>query len=1188
MIYKPLFNTVIQSLELTPRFVSTLFLALFLVVPVTHAAPTTYTLLVKTVGDGTGNVMSQPAGISCGDQCTADYESGTTVLLAATPADDSSFLGWEGDCNNGQVVMDDHKSCTAAFTLVPIYTLDVSKNGPGSGTVSSIPAGIDCGSDCKESYKGYTPIIVTLTPTAEVGSSFKGWTGDCSSEGAEQVSMDQNRHCIATFESAGVLQFASETLVVNEEAEATLTVSRVGGTSGGVLIDYTTTDGTANADIDYKVSSGTLTWLDGDSEDKTITVTILPDKLTEEHETFNLTLSNPRGGALLGESHQLELTIVDVPWVSSVQFAMPQYSVNENQHEVSLLVTRAGSDTWPLTVDYETADWTATAAESDYTQVSGTLTWESGDRSPQFISVSVREDSFEEGTEIFYVNLINISSDAQFGANRQATVKIVDTPTASRVEFSSSEYSVNEGSVEITIPIQRFGNSTEAVSVNYATVNSSAKAGEDYTATQGTLSWAAGDVESKYFTVPILSDNQEEGEETLTLMLTNPTGGTSLGTTATAILKILESTGGSTSPGDNDNAYPGILQFTEPSYDAAERDGRMTIAVTRINGSRGAVAVTYATEDDSAIAGQDYQNSQGELRWENGETGEKRFSVGILDDTLREETKHLKIILSTPSGGAALGENAQAVITIQDDDTTILLLSSETYETSTSTTEVTITVTRNGSSLGQVSVNYATSDDTATAGEDYTTTTGKLIWLSGERSDKMVTIPIVFDSTIEGDETLQFSLANASGNAILGTPSEAVVTITESEQNNCEAAQVIDCHLINDDETSPLQDIDITLNGTVTGGKLHGAIQNSGLVQNVTLLPNTQIIGGRVGGHISGDPEQPATAMLRNVNIVEGTTLTDVVIGIGSVIDSSVINDGLGEGVRFEDNSLIPQQVDLGELLGKAATEVLGQKAVKLTDDVLSNSANGGILGAINSLPQLEDSGLVLTQDIEGLGLLTLDIEDMRYAILPMQVKYKVENSLPLGMTVDNDGQLTFVTHTVREVTTHPVVQAPAEFNEALHSLSLNEAEMLDNGNLKIPVDEGTYFIARANLYATQVPTETPLGITVTATGVSLVFEDSDGIRRQQFIYPAAADPEAVHLLSANNPETRLNNDGQVVIPIDDRQYQGQLDYLVTSSEQSTVGVQVQDIADVNGDSCDDYRIDYPNGESQVIFCLLR
>jgi hypothetical protein len=137
-----------------------------------------YTLTVTKSGTGTGTVISSPSGINCGATCSYQFASGTNVILTATPDSSSLFGVWSGDvtgsCSTIIVTMDSNKSVTATFN--PKYTLTVIKSGIGTGTVTSNPAGIDCGATC--SYQFVPDTNVTLTATSDSGSLFGGWSGD--------------------------------------------------------------------------------------------------------------------------------------------------------------------------------------------------------------------------------------------------------------------------------------------------------------------------------------------------------------------------------------------------------------------------------------------------------------------------------------------------------------------------------------------------------------------------------------------------------------------------------------------------------------------------------------------------------------------------------------------------------------------------------------------------------------------------------------------------------------------------------------------------------------------------------------------------------------------------------------------------------------------------------------------------
>jgi hypothetical protein len=158
-----------------------------------------YTLTVKKTGDGGGTVTSSPGGIDCGSTCTADFDDGTAVTLTASPNATSLFGGWTGACSGGgecHVTMSSAKTVTASFTK-NTYQLSVDKNGTGAGTVTSSPAGINCGSTCQATYDQDT--VVTLTATPNGSSTFTGWSGACSGTGTCQVTMGGARSVTATF-----------------------------------------------------------------------------------------------------------------------------------------------------------------------------------------------------------------------------------------------------------------------------------------------------------------------------------------------------------------------------------------------------------------------------------------------------------------------------------------------------------------------------------------------------------------------------------------------------------------------------------------------------------------------------------------------------------------------------------------------------------------------------------------------------------------------------------------------------------------------------------------------------------------------------------------------------------------------------------------------------------------------------
>ncbi len=168
-------------------------------------------LTVTKGGLGTGVITSNPTGINCGATgttgaaCFALFAAGTSVTLTAKPNSGSSFAGWSGGGCTGKstctVTMNTSKSVTAIFTNTQTSThviLTVTKDGLGTGTITSNPTGINCGASCFALFAAGTSVTLTATPM--VGSVLSGWSdSSCPGTGTCTVKMDANKSVTATF-----------------------------------------------------------------------------------------------------------------------------------------------------------------------------------------------------------------------------------------------------------------------------------------------------------------------------------------------------------------------------------------------------------------------------------------------------------------------------------------------------------------------------------------------------------------------------------------------------------------------------------------------------------------------------------------------------------------------------------------------------------------------------------------------------------------------------------------------------------------------------------------------------------------------------------------------------------------------------------------------------------------------------
>lgn len=341
-----------------------------------------------------------------------------------------------------------------------------------------------------------------------------------------------------TVNDGGTLQFSAASYNVSESVgNATITVTRTGGTAGTATVQFSTSNGTATAGSDYTaVTNQTVTFNNGDTS-KTVAIPITNDSLDENDETVNLTLTNAGGSGALGSPASAVLTINDDDPTPSL--SINDVSLAEGNSGTTLFrftVTLSAASALPVTVNYATAN--GTADSSDYTAVPITLlTFNPGDTSKS-VDVLVNGDILSEGNDTFFVNLTS-PTNATISDNQGLGTIVDDDAIGGTIVFSSATYTVNEDAGSVQITVNRMGTTTQAVSVDYATSDITATERKDYTTALGTLKFAPGET-SKTFTVLVNQDSFSEGSELLALTLSNPQGGATLTVPQNATLQINE------------------------------------------------------------------------------------------------------------------------------------------------------------------------------------------------------------------------------------------------------------------------------------------------------------------------------------------------------------------------------------------------------------------------------------------------------------------------------------------------------------------------------------------------------------------------------------------------------------------------------------------------------------------------
>ena len=373
--------------------------------------------------------------------------------------------------------------------------------------------------------------------------------------------------------------------------------------------------------------------------------------------------------------------------------------------------------------------------------------------------------------------------------------------TAAVFSFSRTEYSVGEGggNAVLTVTLDRSEDPDPGgeYTVQFKTLAGSASSdpgpGRDYEDVEGTLTFGPG-VNSQSFTVPIIDDDRIENTEDFGAILFNPQPQCIRAETdppcyyqtptfrnANARVLIF----------DNDRAN--TIQFFPSSYSGSESapgggNGQVTLTVTatRFGDPRTVLLVDYATASDSAVADADFKSTSGTITFEAGET-HKQIVVELINDIFIEAPENFRVRLSnarpTGPGGVQMGTGATtARVDIDDDDggTSSIQFTTTEYSVGEGDAVAVVTAVRSGGAGYKVSAQYTTTAGSATAGQDYEQTTGRVEFETGEYS-KAIRINVFQDSATEASENFSVTLSNPSVNAAIGSPATANVTILDDE-----------------------------------------------------------------------------------------------------------------------------------------------------------------------------------------------------------------------------------------------------------------------------------------------------------------------------------------------------------------------------------------------------------------------
>ncbi len=404
---------------------------------------------------------------------------------------------------------------------------------------------------------------------------------------------------------------------------AIFTVSLSAPSNQAVTVQYATANGTATAGSDYTAISGTLTFTAGQLT-HTIAVPVLGDTVVEPNETFVVNLSDPINATLADGQGTGTILDNDGPMLSIGNATMTEGNTGTANAVFTVSLSTASSQT--VTVRYATANGTA-AAGSDYTAVSGTLTFTPGQLT-RTIAVPVLGDTVVEPNETFVVNLSDPINATLADGQGTGTILDNDGPMLSIGNATVTEG--NTGTTNAVFTVSLSTASSQTVTVRYATANGTATAGSDYTAVSGTLTFAPGQL-TRTIAVPVLGDTVVEPNETFVVNLTSPTNATLSDSQGTGTIL------------NNDGPVLSIGNATVTEGNTGTTSAVFTVSLS--TASSQTVTVRYATANGTATAGSDYTAISGTLTFAPGQLT-RTIAVPVLGDTVVEPNETFVVNLS--------------------------------------------------------------------------------------------------------------------------------------------------------------------------------------------------------------------------------------------------------------------------------------------------------------------------------------------------------------------------------------------------------------------------------------------------------------------------------------------------------------------------------------------------------------
>ena len=382
-----------------------------------------------------------------------------------------------------------------------------------------------------------------------------------------------------------------------------------------IVLNYSTSDDTAEAASDYTASTGTITFAPSETT-KSISLDIIDDGIFEVDEIFdvNFTLGATSLGNLVNDTASITISDDD----DAPIFGIAGANVKEEDGTASITITKTNPVQMDITVNYATADGTALAG-LDYVAANDSVTF-AANETQKTISVSIIEDSLDEDEESFSVSLTGASQGAVQEAESAAVVSIEDNDDAPSISISANNNLVENESLEITVALAEPSGKT--VSLDLQSSDGQAVAGQDYNQINQTVTFAPGET-SKSVTLSLIDDGIDEPVELFNVTAINIVNAViaSSNSAPNGVLSVLIE--------DNDDA-PTLNIAAD--FSVSENAGSAVLEYTLSGASGKTVSFNYATDSNTNDASL-FGSSSGVISFAPGETT-KSLEITLNDNNL--------------------------------------------------------------------------------------------------------------------------------------------------------------------------------------------------------------------------------------------------------------------------------------------------------------------------------------------------------------------------------------------------------------------------------------------------------------------------------------------------------------------------------------------------------------------------